>query len=144
MVTILKKLKVQDLILNITIACVSIGVICILFEIGLRTFAPQIFEVHPPYMYQVDPEVGYVLRPDFSASIKRSEFDVQFTTNEMGTRGLNPRLLDQEDTFSILILGDSMAWGFGVADNETFSARLNQTIKNDVNQHVEMEYNFCT
>lgn len=138
MMTILKKLKIYDLTINFAIACVSVSIVCILFEISLRMFSPQIFEVHPPYMYQADPEVGYVLRPDFSSSIKRSEFDVQFTTNIMGTRGLNPELLDQEDTYSILVLGDSMAWGFGVADNETFSVRLKQSIKEDSNQHVEV------
>jgi lysophospholipase L1-like esterase len=89
----------------------------------LRLLSPQIFPIHPPGMYEVDSDVGYVLTPGFKGSVRRAEFDSPVTIGEAGLRGADPRHR-RPDTFRILVLGDSLAWGFGVEDDETFAARL--------------------
>ena len=94
-----------------------------ILEIGLRLFSPQIFAVHPPGLYSVDPDVGYVLTPDFQGELVRPEFDTVVTTNRAGLRGPELRTR-QENTWRILLLGDSQTWGFGVDDDETYAINL--------------------
>ena len=92
-------------------------------EIFLRVVYPQVFDVHEKGMYIADPFLGYALKPGFAGVIERSEFQAPFTVNEAGFRGPEPR--DRtKDTFRILVLGDSQAFGFGVLDDETFSVQL--------------------
>jgi lysophospholipase L1-like esterase len=89
----------------------------------LRLAKPQIFEVHPPGMYTADPEVGYVLTPGYEGYVTRPEYRARFNIDQSGLRGAAPRPR-QSNTFRILVLGDSQAWGFGVNDEDTFSVRL--------------------
>lgn len=96
---------------------------CLLGEIVVRTFWPQIFERHPPGMYSEDPEVGYVLTPGFTGKLERSEFSITFTTGREGLRGGDLRARGPE-TVRILLLGDSQVWGFGVEDDQTVSHQL--------------------
>jgi lysophospholipase L1-like esterase len=108
---------------KILLVLVSIVFTLLAGEVFLRFTKPQIFEVHPKGMYMPDPDVGYVLAAGFEGFMIRSEFQAHFSTNQSGLRGpeLRPR---ESNTFRILILGDSQAWGFGVRDNETFSYQL--------------------
>jgi len=93
-------------------------------EVALRLFLPQIFDVHPRGMYIEDPDVGYRLTPNFSGVINRSEFSQRFRINGAGLRAHRHPGTDEQDTVRVLVLGDSQAFGFGVADDETFSAQL--------------------
>lgn len=94
----------------------------------MRGFWPQIFELAPPGMYVYDSHVGYVLSPGFRGTISRSEFRVPFTTNRAGLRGVDPGS-SHASTYRILLLGDSMIWGFGVEDDQTVSARLQDLLR---------------
>jgi lysophospholipase L1-like esterase len=95
----------------------------VLGEEMLRLLSPQIFPIHPPGLYKADSDVAYVLTPGFTGSVRRAEFDSPVTIGKAGLRGADPRLR-RSNTFRILVLGDSLAWGFGVDDDETFAARL--------------------
>jgi hypothetical protein len=99
----------------------------LLTEFFLRTVRPQIFDVHPPGMYSQDLEIGYTLTPDFTGDIVHAEFKMTFHTNSSRLRGeeLRPR---QDNSVRLLVLGDSQAWGFGVADNETMSVQLERLL----------------
>ncbi len=96
---------------------------CVIAELGLRIIRPQIFELHPPGMYQADSEIGYVLTPGFDGFVTRAEFRHRVTTGQAGLRGDDPRPR-QNDSYRVLILGDSMAWGFGVEDGQTAAVQL--------------------
>ena len=96
-------------------------------EFILRIAKPQIFDVHPQGMYVEDPSVGYLLTPGFAGLMERSEFRAPFTVNAAGLRGPEPRAR-KENSFRILVLGDSQAFGFGVRDDETFSVQLEEIL----------------
>jgi hypothetical protein len=119
----LRKGCVQNILLMIG----GIFIAFFLAEILLRTIRPQIFDVHPQGMYIEDPDIGYTLTPDFTGELVSSEFRMEFHTNSLGLRGeeLRPR---QNNTVRILLLGDSQAWGFGVAEAETMSVLLEQSL----------------
>jgi lysophospholipase L1-like esterase len=112
---------------NILLILGGVTIAFLLTEVFLRTVRPQIFDVHPPGMYSQNLEIGYVPTPDFIGEIVHSEFRMTFNTNSSGLRGeeLRPRL---DNTYRILVLGDSQAWGFGVADDETMSALLEKLL----------------
>jgi lysophospholipase L1-like esterase len=96
-------------------------------EFFLRLFLPQRFEVHPPGMYEIRAGVGHVPTPGFRGTLARAEYRVDFHAGSLGLRGPDPAP-KSETTFRILVLGDSQAWGFGVADDETFSAVLEREL----------------
>ena len=92
-------------------------------ELALRLFWPQVFPHHAPGMYTPHPELGHVLSPSFKGQIQRTEFKFGFQTNEAGLRGPLLRPLT-ESSVRILCLGDSLGWGMGVEDSQTYAARL--------------------
>lgn len=94
-----------------------------LAELMLRLMAPQVFPIHPPGFYVADPAVGYALTPGFSGELRRSEFRDTIRIGDFGFRGADPRPLSKP-SLRVLVLGDSQAFGFGVAEDETLSAQL--------------------
>lgn len=111
---------IRRLLINGLLITASLFVAIVLAEIFLRLFLPQIFAIHPPGIYIIDPEIGYVLKPGFRGVIQRAEFKTPVGINRSGLRGEEL----QDDGYRILVLGDSQAFGFGVLDNETFSVNL--------------------
>ena len=112
---------------NILLVVISLLIAAALGEIFLRLLKPQIFDVHPQGMYVADEALGYALKPGFEGVIERSEFRAPFTVDDTGLRGAGPRPR-ADNSFRILVLGDSQAFGFGVLDNETFSAQLEEIL----------------
>lgn len=92
-------------------------------EILLLFLRPQVFQIHPPGMYQEDSELGYTLTPAFEGTIRRSEFTVSLRIGEGALRKWEGEEQGSE-TLRILVLGDSQAFGFGVGDDETLSSHL--------------------
>jgi lysophospholipase L1-like esterase len=100
---------------------------CLVAEVGLRLFRPQIFALHPPGLYVADPAVGYVLAPGFEGKLRRAEFHTQVRVGQSGLRGPDHSAA-KSNSWRILVLGDSLAWGFGVEDDQTFGARLEELL----------------
>lgn len=82
----------------------------------------------PQIVYRPDPEVRYALAPNQHGWID----DGFVTTNSSGFRGADVEMPKPPGRFRIVVLGDSVAFGWGVNDPETFSARMEQFV------HVRM------
>jgi lysophospholipase L1-like esterase len=67
-----------------------------------------------------DPYLGFRYLPNLTGRLTRDDLDFTFTTDEKGFRNSSP-VPDQAD---IVVLGDSMAFGYGVADDATWSHRV--------------------
>jgi hypothetical protein len=82
---------------------------------------------HPRFLFQADPESGYMLRPGFQGhEIARGhEFDVPVTVDPSGLR-------DHRHTAPphprILALGDSMTFGEGVGEEDAWPAVLERAL----------------
>jgi hypothetical protein len=70
-------------------------------------------------MYVNDDEVGYRLAPNFEGEIRRGEVVTAFCTNSLGLRAeeVGPKTKTR-----ILVFGDSFTWGWGVPQDEVWTA----------------------
>jgi len=74
--------------------------------------------------YRPDPVLSYALRENASTVHHETDFQVTVHTNALGLRGEPASREKAADTFRILVIGDSFAFGFGVEDDEALPARL--------------------
>jgi len=91
-------------------------------EFGLRVTGLQTIKPNPPQIYQKsdDERISYELIPNIS----RKAYRQKITTNSLGFR--SPELNPNKET--VVVLGDSIAFGYGVADDETLTERLSEHI----------------
>lgn len=73
--------------------------------------------------YEYDPDLIVRLRPGLSDDFKdiRPDLDARVTINDAGFRGPVWQAPD-EDAYRVLVLGDSVSFGLGVGDDETWPA----------------------
>ncbi len=69
-----------------------------------------------------DEELGFTVRPDLKVYFNTEEFRTLVTTNSMGFRDDEASMKDP----AILILGDSLAFGWGVEDDEVCEKALEE------------------
>ena len=74
--------------------------------------------------YRSDGVLGYAHRPDWETVHETEEFRVTVRTNALGLRGGPSAAKKARDTYRVLVIGDSFAFGFGVEDDQTFAAVL--------------------
>jgi lysophospholipase L1-like esterase len=79
----------------------------------------------PQIQYRVDPEIRYTPLPN-----QRGWIDDGFvTTNSLGFRGPETTLPKPPNRFRIVAIGDSVTFGFGVNDRETFCAQTETLLR---------------
>jgi lysophospholipase L1-like esterase len=79
----------------------------------------------PQIAYQYDPEIRYVPLPN-----QRGWIDDGFaTTNALGFRGANPAIPKPHDLVRVVAVGDSVTFGFGVNDGDTFCVQAEQLLR---------------
>jgi hypothetical protein len=79
---------------------------------------------YDPPMYAPSEIIPYTLRPNVdSPHFRRGEFAVHVRTNAQGLREDREIAIPKpKDTYRVLVIGDSFAFGYGVERNETFEA----------------------
>jgi hypothetical protein len=134
----IKKSVVQNLAL--VVAAVAVGVVGL--EGFLRLF-PQFLpeearlrlhwsatgegkDVDGEVMTLADPYLGFRYRPNSTGHLRRGDLDFTFTTDEKGFRNNSP----SPEAADIVVVGDSMAFGYGVRDGATWTHRLAIQIEN--------------
>lgn len=93
-------------------------------ELGLRITGLEKGHPVPPPIYQQspDPRISYELKPH----MREKAFRHAVTTNSLGFRG--PEI--EPGKKLIAVLGDSITFGYGLADEETMPARLQALLPN--------------
>ncbi|MBT4367584.1 hypothetical protein HOD24_04310 [Candidatus Peregrinibacteria bacterium] len=115
-------MKLKNLSINLGLLTITTFLFFGGIEIVLRVTGLQTVKPNPPMIYQVseDERISYELIPNIS----RKAYRQTVTTNSLGFRSAE---LDEEKE-TVLILGDSIAFGYGVKDNETIAANLAEQI----------------
>jgi hypothetical protein len=79
-------------------------------------------------VYRPDPTLSHALRPSWSGRQGSFEFDVGVRINRRGLRGREVSAQPEAGTFRILVVGDSVAFGWGVEEEETFERVLERRL----------------
>src|SRR5918996_4274712 len=109
----------RDIARGVTLVVVVLAVLFVIGEIVCRLFIPD-----TRLRYVSDPEALYRLAPNHvgTSVLASGALAPPARINTLGFRGGEPAA----GRPSIVILGDSFTFGSGVADDETFAARLDQ------------------
>jgi len=110
---------VRTLAKNLTLAVASVFLLLSSLEGAARLIGPPGFAMHPSATNCLarSPRLGYELAPNCTGTLHGTPLH----TNALGLRG-GP--LADEHAVRILALGDSSTFGWQVADDETYPARL--------------------
>lgn len=103
---------------NLGLAVVSCVVVLLLFELGLRLVGFSY-----PSFVQMDPDVGYKLRPN-AEGWNRTEGGAYIKMNSEGLRDREHSQVKPPNTFRIAVLGDSMVEARQVPFEKSFVPQL--------------------
>jgi hypothetical protein len=123
---------------NILYGMISVIIGCViafgLAELAVRTFCPQ--EVGP-VRFVFNPDLGPIPVP-YQHGVRRypGVYTFSYTNNSRGWRGQGEYREGKLDGGRVLILGDSLVYGFGVNDDQTFAAQIEKDLKAD---HLAVE-----
>ncbi len=118
------------------------AVVLVLLEVGLRAYEHFVLETPSQpapassgAVYQVSSVAGrfYELTPN--AHIVRDGLSIKI--NSMGMRDHEPPLYEAIKGKKVLVLGDSVAWGFGVPMDEAFPQRLESALEVEASSRDE-------
>lgn len=127
---------------NVLLSAGSIALVLLLLEGGMRVLVAA--DVMPPPvggslgrtvgLYDYDALLGWKNRPGFSKE-KRYQFGDEMRTvtesiNSQGLRGEEITLEKAEGSFRVVALGCSRTYGYGVNNDQTYSAALQDILKN--------------
>ena len=103
-------------------AVVAIGLAFGLCELVARMIFPRppLASREPQIAFLYDPEIRYVMAPGQQGWID----DGLVSVNSLGFRGPEVASPKPPGRFRVVVVGDSLTLGWGVADDETYSARL--------------------
>jgi len=107
---------------KVTISLVALLIALAVSELVARAIlpAPPNGVRQPQITYLYDPEIRYVMAPSQQGWID----DGFLRINSFGFRGRELTIPKPAGTFRVAVIGDSVTLGWGVADDETFSAQL--------------------
>jgi len=92
-----------------------------------------------PAVFQESTLIPWTLKPNATAHFVALDFDTEVTINSFGLRDKNRTLEKDNNTYRILILGDSFTYGFGVNNNESYPAVLEELL-NKPDSDTELEF----
>lgn len=108
-----------------TLALLGLVVAAAVVEAGFRLswrLPPWFAEFGQAGMYAATADGDVGLRPGYRGTL-RVDVDTTIAINSLGMRGPEPAPKAAGDR-RVLLLGDSIVWGYGVEADETFAARL--------------------
>jgi lysophospholipase L1-like esterase len=116
------KSRGKRLLQNLLLACVVFFLCLVIAEVALRFAGYGNLEI-----YQPDEKLFWRLKPNQDCYTKVDHKPVHI--NAEGTRGPEFEIEKPLGTFRILSLGDSRTFGWGLADEETYSQRLGKLVE---------------
>ena len=106
---------------------VSLILFGIFLGLGLAEGLVRFFYSHardaviPGHLFTIDDDLGWRLAPSKSPTHHSRYFDVRYTTNSLGFRDKPRSIRKDQGTHRVLLYGDSLIFGWGLADGERFS-----------------------
>lgn len=116
---------VGNVLLKIALVVLSLLLCLCCAEVWVHYTQPLTIEtrnvtIFAQQLLEEDELLGWKNRKNFSGIFRQSNVTTYVTTNSLGMRG-SPEIAIANEKKSILILGDSQTWGYGLNDDDTFS-----------------------
>jgi lysophospholipase L1-like esterase len=105
----------------------SVFLSLVMLELGLRAF--WLRKMTTIGSGSADSHFHHRFKPNTDYHYKTSEFDVAIHTNRFGLRGPDPLMPKPKNLKRILLLGDSVTFGFPIKDEEVFARLLESGLK---------------
>jgi len=118
-----KKSRRRALAANATLAVVSVVLVLVALEAVVRFLGGE-QPMQVTRLFQPDARLGWAPIPNLHAVARGSGQGILVATNSEGIRGPEFSPTPQPGVFRIILLGDSITFGFGVQQAETFAAQL--------------------
>jgi lysophospholipase L1-like esterase len=112
---------------RIAVAAMAVLIALVGCELAARLMypTPPMPGREPQLRFRSDPNVGFIHVPDQQGYLD----DGLATINALGLRGPLPEIPKPEGQLRILVVGDSMMFGWGVNDDQTFVVQLEQQLR---------------
>lgn len=112
----------------------ALGSLCLLLlclELLTRVFVPEGYwrARDGAADWQLDPEIGWVNRPNLDAKSRDLDEILRFRTNPDGLAPAEARRVREPGVLRIMVFGDSMVVGRAVAQDATYTARLEALLR---------------
>lgn len=114
----------KNYFVNTSLLVLSITCAFLIIEGLFRIITP--LENIPQREY--DPDLGWRGRPDLRCILNEKLFTIHITQNSRGFRDSERAFSSMKGTRRILCLGDSFTWGWGVDQNEVYTALLQEML----------------
>jgi len=119
--------------LPILIALISLTCTVVGLELAARTvYAPQTVYREP------DPVLGWRLKPNFRAEIRKPEYRVEIAMNSAGWRDVEHTIEKPAHTYRILVLGDSYMEAYAVPFEHMLARQLQQHFNEIGDKNIEV------
>ena len=126
----MKKMQKKNILIGLSLSLVSVFFALLFSEWIIRQVMPQNTlqqaKLVSPKIFKKSQLIPSTLKKklDTQHIALTREFSSHYTTNSLGYRGREFSVDKPEDTFRILMLGDSITFGRGVDDEQTFAYLL--------------------
>jgi lysophospholipase L1-like esterase len=121
-----RRLATLSLLALTGIAC-WIAAELVVARLGLLEYAPSMSRGHPTR--------GYTLRAGYEGE---SKYGIPFRVSAQGFRTPEVAIPKPPGTKRVVVLGDSVTWGAGVREEETFARKLEVMLRSDLSCPVEV------
>lgn len=139
-----KKLIVRGIWVGLAVLFLSIAISLAIGEFIIKHTVPQetynLARLVGLYIFEESPIIPFTLKKnvkDFYHISFTREFTHEVSTNSQRTRGEEFSPQKEDGTYRILVLGDSMTFGWGVENKETFSSVLEAKLNEPVHRVKE-------
>jgi len=122
---------VRSILLRAAAVAIALAAGLLLAEVAVRAWNPV--EIHQvrglnASFAEHDELLGWRLKPNASERFVREDFDVLVSNNSLGFRDREYAVEKPRGARRIAILGDSMTWGLGVANDSCYSEVLERAL----------------
>lgn len=134
----------QKLIYRLLLSFIIFFLLLVAAEILIRKFKPQVtFSQAMAYTvdcYESDPDMQFTLAKNHKCRMANinNEFNTSAVINSMGFRGKEVEINKPPGKTRILIIGDSMTFGWGLPDDQTYPYLLENILKEKGAGNVEV------
>lgn len=122
-------MKFKKLLVNSLLSIITIFILLLVAEAVVRVVMPNTVKIR--MMHQPDENLGYRMVPGYEMTYTTPEFKEYVKLNSRGLRDREYSTENDPNTYRILALGDSFAFGVGVNAEETYPKVLETLL----NQH---------